>query len=82
MADTTNWSAVTNFFDSVIEEAAEPIIDSSNDLVVWVYSPALDQRLSVVVPRRSVEDFMKRLPLYEAHIERNLSRDNDPQTRG
>lgn len=73
MADTTDWKAVTNFFNEVIEDANDPMsrfLDDNGDLTVTIYSAALDQTLKVVIPHRLVEDFMKSLPMYEALIER------------
>jgi len=74
MADRTNWAAVTNFFNSVIEEAAgspeHPFASVGvNHLEVKVYSPALGDTLCVVIPERKVDDFMKALPLFEAKVE-------------
>ena len=69
MTDRTDWKAVTEFFNGVIEQAEEPIADDSNDLTVTIYSAAQGHdgsTLQVVIPRRHVEKFMKNLPLFEA----------------
>lgn len=54
------WTALTNLFNGFIEE--------DGHLEVRVYSPAFDQGIEVVVPANMREDFMKRLPLFEADI--------------
>lgn len=65
----TNWSEVTKFFNESIDEAnGIPMPDSSNDLEITIFSPALDRTLRVIVPARKVEDFMKNLPLFEANV--------------
>ncbi len=59
MADI-DWSKITDLFNGFIEEGTH--------LEVRVYSPAFDEALEVIIPERSVEDFMKRLPLFEVKV--------------
>lgn len=59
MADT-DWHAVSNAFNGFIEEGKH--------LEVRVYSPTHDEALEVVIPERMVDDFMKRLPFFEAKV--------------
>jgi hypothetical protein len=55
-----NWSEITEAFNNFIEDGTH--------LEVRVYSPSFDKALEVVIPERSVEDFMKALPLFEAKV--------------
>lgn len=71
MADT-NWKEVTDFFNGVIEDAEEdvPNLGIENSLKIAVYSRDYDQTLTVTVPGRKVEDFMKNLPMFDAEVHR------------
>lgn len=67
----TNWKEVSDFFNGVIEEAADPsqgIEDSK--LKIAVYSQAFGQTLTVTIPGRKVDDFMKQLSLFDAEVHR------------
>lgn len=64
----TDWTAVTNFFNGVSEVTNENLGEATSSLRVAVYSPALERTLEVSVPTRSVENFMRNLPMYEAEI--------------
>ena len=69
MTDNTDWKAITDFFNGVIDRAEAPIDDDSSDLIVTVYSPAeKGTSVQVVVPRRYVNRFMENLPLFDAKI--------------
>lgn len=58
MGVTTDWDAVTKVFNGIIEQG--------DSVRVTIYSETLQKTLTVVLPDRYVEDFMKRLPLFEA----------------
>lgn len=65
----TDWTEVTRFFNSVIEESTDNKLSVDQTLLrVQIYSPALDQTLNVTIPSRKVDDFMKNLPLFEARV--------------
>lgn len=65
----TDWKGVTAFFNDVIDQAARsPHDDLNAGLRVQVFSPILLKTIEVSVPARSVEDFMKVLPLFEAEL--------------
>jgi hypothetical protein len=67
---STDWTKVSNFFNGVIEEATDPTLtEEETQLEVAVYSPNRDETLTVVIPTRKVDDFMKNLTLYEAFVE-------------
>lgn len=69
MADI-NWGQLTDLFMGFIEEEGA--------LQVRVYSSAFDEGIEVSIPERMKEDFMKRLPLFEAQIsEGRNTRDGD-----
>ncbi len=63
-----DWEKITNFFNGVIEEANVEVDSRDVQLEVDVYSPVWGETLSVVIPARLVEDFMKHLPLFEAEV--------------
>ena len=60
MADGIDWATLTSLFNGFIEE--------DGHLEVRVYSPAYDQGIEVVIPDNMREEFMKRLPLFQAEI--------------
>lgn len=60
MTDGINWAELTQIFNGFIEE--------DGHLEVRVYHPAFDQGVEVVVPPNMREEFMKRLPLFEAEV--------------
>lgn len=71
MADRTDWDAVSSFFNGVIEEAKDPVFGSdAGDLKVAIYSNDYDQTLTVKIPAQLVDDFMKRLNLFDAEVHR------------
>lgn len=67
----TNWHEVTEFFNGVIDEVPKDFYPSDDGaLMVAVYSSKFDQTLTVKIPGRNVEDFMKGLGLFEADVQR------------
>ncbi len=67
----TNWKDVTDFFNGVIGEIPDPGLGIRyGELEVAVYSEEFEQTLTVIIPGRKVEDFMKQLPLFEAEVHR------------
>lgn len=60
MADGIDWAKLTEIFNGFIEEPGH--------LEVRVYHPSYDEGVEVVIPANMREDFMKRLPLFEAEI--------------
>lgn len=60
MADGIDWAKLTEIFNGFIEE--------DGHLEVRVYHPAFNEGVEVVIPDNMREDFMKRLPLFEAEI--------------
>lgn len=69
MSNNTDWEAVTKFFNAVIEESRDPVTpEDENCLKLTVYSPQVDQTMTVTVPTRKVEDFMKNLGLFDAVV--------------
>ena len=71
MADT-NWEEVTDFINGVIYEVPDKseVPTGHGDLKVATYSNEFDQTLTVTVPASFVEDFMKRLNLFDAEVHR------------
>ena len=71
MADT-NWEEVTDFINGVICEVPDKseVPTGHGDLKVAIYSNEFDQTLTVTVPASFVEDFMKRLNLFDAEVHR------------
>lgn len=69
MADNIDWSKITEFFNGVIEESKNATLDESSiQLEIHIYSKAFDETMRVVVPSDRVEEFMKRLGLWEARV--------------
>lgn len=67
----TNWTEVTEFFNGVIDEVPKDFYPSDDGaLRVAVYSSKFDQTLTVKIPGRNVEEFLKGLGLFEAEVHR------------
>lgn len=61
--DTTDWARVTAFFNEVIANRVSVEVTVKSDL--------RGETLTVKVPNRMTEDFMKNLPLFEAQVTSN-----------
>lgn len=70
MADTINWALVSAVYNGIIEESREHDAETAKDNIIQahLYSPMFDQTLKVIVPTDRVEEFMKRLGLWEAEV--------------